>query len=107
MKTLACAASLVLASHAAYAEYAVLTATDNYCAAEVRIGSYRTGDPLELRLVHSGSASKGQAWTGSEGERVCGRRNGNPSDCQSKATNWFCISPYKDLNPGKLVPGEF
>lgn len=107
MKKVAFALFAILSAQLANAEYAVLKAADNYCAAEVRIGIYKTGDPLELRLVHGGAATKGQTWTGAEGERVCGRRNGNPSDCQSKATNWFCISPYKDLNPGKQVPGEF
>lgn len=98
---------LLFGCFSAYAEYAVLRAADSYCRAEVRIGAYGSGNPEDLSLVYSGSAKQGQKWAGGEGQRVCGRRSGYGPDCNSSATNWVCISPYKDLNYGAEVSGEF
>lgn len=91
----------------ASAEYALMVAADNYCKAEIRIGEYGNGNPESLPIKYSGSVTKGQTWSGAEGLRVCARRSGNGVDCSSGLTNWYCISPYKDLDQGKARSGEF
>lgn len=55
-----CTVLLLLHGFSVQAEYAVLKAADNYCKAEIRIGEYGSGNPLELALVHAASAEKGQ-----------------------------------------------
>ena len=101
------ATAIALVTIAAWAEYAVMIAADNYCKVEIRIGEYGNGSPESLPEKYSGSAKKGQSWSGAEGMRVCARRSGNGVDCNSGLTNWYCISPYKDLDQGKARSGEF
>jgi hypothetical protein len=91
----------------ANAEFATLKAADSYCKVEIRIGEYGRGNPMDMQLVHAASATKGQSWSGHEGQRVCGRRSGIGADCSSGATPWHCISPYRDLNPGKELIEDF
>lgn len=89
------------------AEYAVMVSGDNYCKAEIRIGPYGNGNPESLPVLFAGPSPKGQQWIGQEGQRICARRSGNGADCNSGLTNWFCISPYTDLDQGKPRPGTF
>jgi hypothetical protein len=91
----------------AQSEYAVMKAGDGYCKVEIRQGQYGSGNPEQLPVTYSGSASKGQQWSGVEGERICARRSGIPADCNSGLSNWFCISPYKDVNQGNPQEGTF
>jgi len=98
---------LLLTGSLAFAEYPVLTATSAYARAEVRAGPYGTGSPENLVLIHNGSAAAGQQWRADEGQRICGRRSGNPSDPASPLGPWYCISSYADISPGQPTYGNF
>ena len=107
LSVMASIAALLASPLSASAEYAVMISGDNYCKAEIRMGPFGSGNPESLPVVFAGSSSKGQQWVGQEGQRVCARRSGIAANCDSAPTNWFCISPYKDISQGKPQPGTF
>jgi hypothetical protein len=92
----------------ANAEYAKMVAANSYCKVEVRSGEFASGNPLDLpNVLANNRVDQGESWTAAEGIRICARRSGNPLDCNSGFTNWVCISPYKDIDPGKERTDQF
>lgn len=92
----------------AHAEYAVMIAASSYCKAEVKSGPFGSGDANSLpTTLHTGPVNAGDSFRQGEGVRICARRSGDPANCNSGLTNWFCISPSAGISTGQPVNGSF
>ncbi len=80
--------SVLLLPTLAYAGQVKINATRDYCHVEVREG--KSNQPDANNSVHSNRVSSGWSYTGSDGNFVCYRREGNPGICPSGMGYWVC-----------------
>lgn len=90
----------------AYAEYPVLTSSQDRCLADIRVAPpVRNLDPSTYPNVPGspGPVSAGQQWTQGEGYTLCVRLSGN---CQDYANSFYCVSASR-ANEGQPLNGTF
>ena len=74
-------------------------ANNDYVQADIRIGNDNL--PADQMKVHyQGPATKGQSWSGVEGQRICARREGFPGSPNSGFSSWQCASSTSGIQDG-------